>query len=109
MPTVIAAVTAGFKFFRCLASSCSLFGHHKIVWPVALFFQWSKQKSFQMKLLIADRSNKTLNAANGNMLINLFKRYIKSFNGEFSHNSTEKPNRFMCALHLILTHVLLFL
>ena len=72
-------------------------------------FQWSKQKSFQMKQLIADRSNKTLNAANGNMLINLFKRYIKICNGEFSHHFTEKPSRFMCVLHLILTHVLLFL
>jgi len=74
-------------------------------------FQSPKQKSFQMKPLIADRSNKTLHAANGNVLINLFKRYIKSCNGEFSHHSAEKPNRFtsMCVLHLILTHVQLFL
>lgn len=72
-------------------------------------FQWSNQKRFQMKLLIADRSYKTLNAANGNMLINLFKRYIKGCNGEFSHHSAEKPNRFMCVLHLVLTHVQLFL
>jgi len=46
-------------------------------------FQWSKQKRFQMKLLIADRFYKTLNAADGNILINWSRDILKVVMGNF--------------------------
>ena len=83
IPTVITAVTTGYKCFRCLATNCSLFGHRKDVWPADLIFNGPSRNFFQMKLLISDRPNKALSAFNGNTLVYLFKRYIRSCNGEF--------------------------